>query len=414
MCAAPTAIIEGIVDLHYDEAAYLWSQRDAATTATNYTLSDLAFLDERLEAHIDGLRVAGDYGWGLCEAGLDPKDPGSVFVASVIAFESGDKERIDLVVGASGDSYAAFRAAVSGLGWMKVQRFNAMILGMVSAKSRPYRRIGIAACGVRRINPKTYLDQAVNSSDLFLKTLAFKAAGALKRLDLLPQLQKHFLHEDHGCRFEAARSALLLGDSSATETLGAFVLSNSDYTLPAMQVALRVVDGQTAKNWLKAQSKVAGLRRVMLIGTGITGEPGYVPMLIKRMSQPEFARISGRAFSMITGIDLEEHKLDTPEPEGFEAGPNDDPEDENVAMDPDEDLVWPHPEKVAQWWKQNASHFNVGTRYLAGSPVSPESCAEILQTSNQDTRYAASLEIALSVAESTFPNVKAPGYTQYS
>lgn len=414
MCAVPAPIIEEIVDQHYDEAAYLWSQRDAATTATNYSLSDLAFLDERLEAHIDGLRVAGDYGWGLCEAGLDPKDPGTVFTASVIAFESADKERIDLLVGVSGQSRAAFRAVVSGLGWMKVQSFNSIILGMVSAKSLQYRRLGIAACGIRRLNPKTYLDQAVNSSDLFLKTMALKTAGSLKRLDLLPELQKHLQHEDHSCRFEAARSALLLGDRSASDTLGAFVNSNSDHTLPAMQVALRVVDGQTSKSWLKAQSRIPELRRAMFLGIGMTGDAGYVPMLIKRMSQPEFARVAGYAFSMITGIDLQAYKLDALQPEGFEAGPNDDPEDGNVDMDADEDLDWPHPELVAKWWEKNGAQFNIGTRYLAGNPVSPESCAQILQTANQSTRHAASIEIALSSPAATFINVKAPGYTQYS
>ena len=205
MCAATTAIIEDIVDQHFEEAAFLWSQRDAATIATNYTLPDLAFLDERLEAHIDGLRVAGDYGWELCEGGLDPEDPGTLFTASIIAFESGDEERIELIVGASGESRVAFRAVVSGLGWMNKQRFNTLILGLVGAKSRRYRRLGIAACGIRRMNPKSYLDQAANSSDLFLKRLAFKSAGELNRLDLLPLLQQHLEHENHGCRFEASR-----------------------------------------------------------------------------------------------------------------------------------------------------------------------------------------------------------------
>lgn len=414
MCAAASAIIEEIVEQHFEEASFLWSQRDAAATATNYTLPDLTFLDERIEAHVDGLRVAGDYGWALCEAGLDPQDPGTVFTSSIIAFESGDKERIELIVGISNESRATFRAVASGLGWMNNQRFNSIIMGLVSAKSRRYRRLGIAACGIRRINPKTYLDQAANSSDLFLKALAFKTVGELNRTDLLPLLQKNFQNEDHACRFEAARSALLLGDMSATETLGSFVLSSSEYTLPAMQVALRLVDGPTARNWLRTLSKDPALQRLVLTGSGVVGDPAFMPMLLKQMTRPEMARAAGDAFSMITGVDLAGEHLEGEWPEGYEVGPNDDPEDENVDMDPDEDLAWPNAELVAQWWEKNKGVFTAGTRFLGGSPVSVDSCTQILKTGSQRLRQAAALELALSQPDAALFNIKAVGSLQMS
>ena len=41
---------------------------------------------------------------------------------------------------------------------------------------------------------------------------------------------------------------------------------------------------------------------------------------------------------MITGVDIAYEDLEGAWPEGFVAGPTEDPEDENVAMDPDEDL----------------------------------------------------------------------------
>lgn len=408
MPAARTPIIEDIVDLHFEEAAYLWSQRDAASTATNYFPPDLAYLDERVEAHIDGLRVAGDYGWGLCEGGMDPEDPGTLFVAAVIAFESGDQERIDLVVDASTQSRKAFRAVVSGLGWMNNKRFNASIGGLVSNKSRPCRRLGIAACGMRRMNPRGYLDQAVNSGDLFLKAIALKAVGELKRVDLLPQLQTQLQHEDHVCRFQAAKSAVLLGDTSAIDTLSTFVLSQSRLTLPAMQVALRVAESQKVRNWLQTLSKNPKTRRHVLMGIGIAGDPAYIPMLIKQMANPELARVAGDAFSMITGADLVENKLESDWPEGYEAGPNDDPEDEDVAMDEDEGLSWPDAGRVAQWWEKTKASLPPGNRYLAGGPVSLEHCSHVLEAGNQRNRQAAALELALVQPEAGYVNSRKP------
>ncbi|NNK98433.1 MAG: TIGR02270 family protein [Xanthomonadales bacterium] len=409
---AASPILEHIVDQHFDEAAFLWEQRDAAVTAINYSLEDLAYLDSRVDAHIDGLRLAGEYGWKLCEDGLDEEEPGTAFATSVIAMESGDAERIDQVIDAGNQSRAAFRAVVSGLGWMNNKRFKERIPELVRAKSRKYRRLGVAACGIRRINPRQYLDQAVESSDLYLKARALRAAGELKRLDLLPAIKRNIQREDHACRFAAARSALLLGDRSALEALSAFVLTQSSYTLPAMRIALRLVDAQTARNWLKAQAKVPEQRRQMLIGTGITGEPGYIPMLIKQMSNPEYARAAGESFEMITGIDLAAEKLEQEPPQGFKAGPNDDTDNDDVAMDEDEDLNWPDADLVSRWWEQNAAAFQTGNRYLAGHPITPETCRQVLKNGNQRQRHAAALELALSSPEAPYFNIRGPGAWQ--
>jgi len=51
-------VISSIVSQHAEEAAFLWLLRSNATGAAHYSLKDLAKLDGRVEAHLDGLRVA--------------------------------------------------------------------------------------------------------------------------------------------------------------------------------------------------------------------------------------------------------------------------------------------------------------------------------------------------------------------
>jgi uncharacterized protein (TIGR02270 family) len=80
-------IIRTKVEQHAEEAAFLWRLRDAAVQAPHYTLKDLAELDDRVEAHLDGLRVAGDEGWEISLEGLRYEEHGEVFAASVLAFE---------------------------------------------------------------------------------------------------------------------------------------------------------------------------------------------------------------------------------------------------------------------------------------------------------------------------------------
>ena len=95
--------------------------------------------------------------------------------------------------------------------------------------------------------------------------------------------------------------------------------------------------------WLRGLNSDPRHARLAVTACGIIGDPAFVPWLIGRMEIPELARAAGESFSMITGVDLAYDDLDTDAPEGFQAGPNDNPDDDNVALDPDEDLPWPDP-----------------------------------------------------------------------
>src|SRR5215216_3505373 len=85
----PVGVLDRIVSEHAEEAATLWSMRTAAVDGTQLSLGEVAKLDMRLEAHIDGLRIAGEAGWKICEEQL-ANGPGEVFTAGVQAFESTD------------------------------------------------------------------------------------------------------------------------------------------------------------------------------------------------------------------------------------------------------------------------------------------------------------------------------------
>ena len=74
---------------------------------------------------------------------------------------------------------------------------------------------------------------------------------------------------------------------------------------------------------------------------GAIGDPVIMPWIMEQMHNPEMARVAGEAFTSITGVDIAYNDLEGELRENFEAGPNDNPEDENVAMDPDEKMFLP-------------------------------------------------------------------------
>jgi uncharacterized protein (TIGR02270 family) len=192
----------------------------------------------------------------------------------------------------------------------------------------------------------------------------------------------------------------------------AFVNFASPYRQRALDLALRVLDLESAQNWLKGLWQDPSNQRCILRGTGIIGDPYYIPALIKRMPEPEVARACGEAFSMITGVDLAYQDLEGEWPEDFEAGPSENPEDEDVALDPDEDLPWPEPALVQQWWGANKGRFKNGSRYLLGQPVTTENCAKILHTGFQRQRAVAALELALRQPDRPLFPTSAPGFRQ--
>ncbi len=130
------------------------------------------------------------------------------------------------------------------------------------------------------------------------------------------------------------------------------------------------------------------------------------------MKVPRLARVAGESFSLITGVHIAYDKLEGQKPEGFEAGPIEDPEDENVAMDPDDNLAWPDPSLVKKWWEQRRGSFSKDTRYLLGQPITVDSLRQALKTGYQRQRAAAAIELAILKPGRPLFEVRAPAWRQ--
>ena len=78
-----------VLTQHAEETAFLWHLRAAAVSEPHYDLPSLARLDNRVEAHLDGLRVAGDHGWQFALEQLEAHpEPGETFACADLAFIS--------------------------------------------------------------------------------------------------------------------------------------------------------------------------------------------------------------------------------------------------------------------------------------------------------------------------------------
>ncbi len=407
-------IIPEIVTQQAEEAAFLWLLRDAAVGQPHYALADAAKLDGRVEAHLDGLRISGDEGYAILKKQLqDHTEAGEVFAAAVLAFESGKDDRIEEVFKLGTKSVQVSRGLVSAIGWPPYERAEKIIQRLLAAEAPALRRVGIAGSAVHRQHPRRELESALSHADPFLKSRALRAVGELALVDVLPAVRKNIKSDQPDCRFWAAWSAAVLSaDNDAVPVLQAIAESASRYRMRALQVSMRRLPLSAALTWQKGLALQPNKVRLAVVAVGVIGDPTNVPWLIEQMKVPLLARVAGEALSMITNVHISYDNLEGEKPEGFESGPTENPQDDNVTTDEDSFLAWPKAEAVQKWWNAKQKDFAKGTRYLAGKPINDQSLFEVLCQGRQRQRAAAALEIALRQRGTKLFEVRAPGFRQ--
>jgi uncharacterized protein (TIGR02270 family) len=406
------AVIAKILDQHFEEASLLWLRRDRAVGQPQFAIKSLVRLDGRLDAHIDGLLVGESdspgSAWEILRQGLDSAGPGEAFVGAMLAFQSYDSGRIQRMLQLGGATRENSRALVSALSWLPYEGIAQHLGNLLVAPDRTTRRIAIAALAAHRCDPGVALSGALSDSDAGVRARALRATGELGRTDLLEPLRAAISDSDEECRFWASWSAARFSGNASIEVLSEIAGATVMRSEAAAAMAMRVADRATA---VVLQSRL-GNTRTGVIAAGALGDPALAPWLIARMSERSLARVEGAALSMITGLDLLFENLGVPRVEGLETGPTEESEDENVAMDPDEDLPWPKVEGLIRWWEANGAHFHDGVRYLAGKPMTGDWLEQVLRSGFQPHRAAAAMELAIHHPVEPLFEVRAPAFRQ--
>ncbi len=406
------AHLDSIVEQHLEEATFLWTQRDNAVHAPNYSPQQFAELDERLAAHIDGLRGAGEEGAEIAESVLDNEGPEDYFSAAVLGIEAQD-DRFDKLIERAKTLPEVVPGLISALGWVSAQFLGGRVKAMLDDASPLKQKLGIAACALHRKDPGPALDSCLESQADSVRIRALRAAGELGRKDVMPKLQAALADSKPEVCFWAAWSAVLLGDRErALDTLSGLALKPGQRQMQALQLALQAKDAKAGHELLLRLNGIPNALRIRIIGSGYVGDPRYVPWLIEQMAHPAVARAAAEAFVNITGADFNLDQLESLPPEEFEEGPTEDPDDENVELPEDIALPWPNVERIQHWWQANSGRFQTGQRYFIGESVNVSHCKRILREGFQRQRVAAALRLSLLQPGTPLFPTSAPAWRQ--
>ncbi len=415
-------ILVQVIDQHTEDASMLSLLRNDAVTEPHYDLADLAEQDNRLAAQLDGLLVAGESAWPAVETNLKIGEPGEIFTAAWLAIALQDGIKLDQVIKQASQNPENYRALVSACAWNPWKTAEKWAEGFLRARNPAYHLLAINICALHRKKQlaakeldiialvNEYLQANQENPNLLLVARCLRALGELGYKQNLPQL-KEFVRSDVPLyQFWAAWACTMLGDNAGLNVLLHAVSNKTEFAGRALKLLPAKLSMEDTRSLLKnlAQNELG--KRLAIQGAGYSGDPYWIPGLLKMMEEPELARVAGEAMSMITGLDLAYLDLDTDWPEGFEAGPTEDPDDEDVAMDEDESLPWPNPQLLAQWWQENMAQYQSGVRYLCGKPITEAQCIHVLKQGYQRQRNAAALELALM--GKPYFETRAPGSVQ--
>ncbi len=409
------AFIGGLCFEHVEEALSLWDGRGLAVHAPHHTLADLRALDDRLDAHIDALTLEGDAGWAECESALGRGMGGHFFAATLLALNRGDQGKMDLILEKAVLSEDAVEGVIGALGWLPWERAEASIQRFFASKEALQIRMALAACAFHRQDPGYPLDAALTSDDAKLARTALYAAGGIRQRNgkhIRWSIEDQLKSGNDDIRFWASWSGTLLGYEDMTPVCKSFARAGFPLAQDALNLVIRKISRSEAILWINELSCSSATRRLAIVGSGLMGDTVNIPWLLGQMKNPVYARVAGEAFHFITGLDLREEAFEGKCPDGYNAGPNDDPDDPNVEMDPDENLPWPNEPAIRAWWGENRKNYPQETRLLLGKPITEPHLRHILQTGSQRERCAAALELVLLEPGTPLFNTAAPAWRQ--
>lgn len=413
MAAISRQPIISVAHQHSEESAILRNVREVLAAAPNVKLRHLRRLDDRIAAHLDGVAVASEFGWKLCEAALENPSVGTVFAATERAIEDKNLRALTKLLALAEAMPEAQPGLISAFGWVSAQFLQGTIMSLLAAANPFQRQVGIATCAMHQVDPGAVMVSAITDGDVPLRARALRVTGEAGRRDLLPACIKALADPDAACRFWAAYATALLDDQGrAVAVMQDLVMRPGPFRVRALQLLLKFIAVPQANELLKSLARDPANIRLLIQGAGIAGDPYYVPWLIKQMADMKLTRLAGESFSFITGLDLAYLDLDRKPPENVEFGPNDDPDDDNVAMDEDDSLPWPDVTKIEQWWAANKTRFKDGTRYFMGEPVNRAHCLHVLKEGFQRQRIAAALYLCLLQPGTKLFPTRAPAWRQ--
>lgn len=416
-----------MVRRHVEDTAFYWSQTDASEQSPKLHLSDLIRSNRTLQAHLDGIEVAGVGAWPYAMAALERwKKPGEAFACAYVALVSGDTAKLEaLVAQVQARPDELLRGVISALAWVPNHIARNAIGRWTEHDSRPVTVVAALRAfslisnqitsGVSSTNGDTWvrvpLHDYLTSSDAHVRAAACRLAANHDVDEQVKTRLKDVLKDpDVAVRAQAAIAVARLAKRGAYRSRPSELL-NEDLTIQSAETLLQCIVSQAgvfnhATGWYAKQAKRRLNRWVEQLAWMVTpgssriseilsllparsalrfvayhGDTEHLGFVTRQMTDPRTMRYAGWVWQLITGIDLVASGLAMEE-----AAFSPDSALKTAPIDDDFGLPRPNREVVSNF---PITHYP-GQRCLNGYAVTLGSMLDTLESGSQPMRSIAS------------------------
>jgi hypothetical protein len=96
--SSPVEFLRGLLAKHFEELEFLLARRAIALQSSAYRLENLHDLEERIEAHVDGLILGGQEALPLLSGAIGGDEPGPVSAAALVLLRLDQPSAAGLVI----------------------------------------------------------------------------------------------------------------------------------------------------------------------------------------------------------------------------------------------------------------------------------------------------------------------------
>jgi uncharacterized protein (TIGR02270 family) len=346
-------VLWDVVEEHFQEAAFLWAQRERALQAEDHSLAEVAEGDEyRLVAHLEGLLHAGPHAAErLLVPALREGLPGEVAVAALALLASEDLDWAGEVLSAlAGTEHPA--ALLGGLALSPHASVDGLLRERFPEWTPEVQALVLETLALRRADPEALLALMRTPSEPALLAAALRAARFADPRMALDLVGRGLVHADPtvrdaaiavGCTFghreawQHCRRILEQGEPCPRQALVAWAMGSEAKDLPLLLALLSQPD----------------LSADVLWALGLSGRLEAVEALLARLREGEQA--AAGPLVLVSGLPL--RKLLEPAEQQEEDAPG----QGGVRL-----------EAIETWWKTAKPRLPAKGRYVYGRTWSLE------------------------------------------
>jgi uncharacterized protein (TIGR02270 family) len=355
--------IPELLDVHAEELAYLWGRRRRAANSATLTLRDLAEVNDRIEAHTQGLLVARESLAAHLAPALAGTDRDEVFASAYALLRTSDKDAAGRVLQAFEAATAAPLAGLrDALCLAGIALSEPLMRKLLEGGDAPHAASAAAVLAShKRLDPTPERVAALAADpDPSVAQVAWQVVAALGNasLDIENSYVAAIRGEHAGVREAALGAAVWRGEFWAPGVIRRMAESGDPIGLDWLAAIASADAVPVMTNALSAP--LAGVSRSRLAAR--LGHPALIDLVFDEMAStdPLTASVAGESFTRFTGIDVAGKRKTVAVAESAD----------DFAREFAENVWLPDVARARQAWEQNSSAWKSGTRWCRGCEIS--------------------------------------------